>query len=144
MKKKKISKERESRGNKLKSVFMVLLAVIVAGSLIIYAFSSGNLGYSAILVVLAAFLLIFFGLFALRRYRDTSKGLPFEDERSRRVMEKATSKAFYVSLYLLLAIGFLSEDIIKFRDVSQASSVSIGIMALLFLIFWLYYNKKEI
>ena len=52
--------------------------------------------------------------------------------------------AFYVSLYLLLAVGFLSEDFISFRDVSQATDISVGIMALLFAIFLIYYNKKEI
>ena len=72
------------------------------------------------------------------------QGYPLKDERSRRVMEKATSTAFYVSLYLLLAIGFLSDDIIKFRDISQATGIAVGGMALLFLIFWVYYNNKEI
>jgi len=144
MKAKKISKERESSGNKIKAAFMLVLAVAVAGGLFMYAFTSGNLGYSVVLVFIAAILLIFFGLFALRRYRDAAKGMPFEDERSRRVMEKATSKAFYVSLYLLLAIGFLSDDVIKFRDVSQATSAAVGGMAILFFAFWIYYNNKEI
>lgn len=144
MKTKKISKERESRGNKIKAVLIFLLAVSVAVGLIIYAFTSGNLGYSVVLVVIAAILLLFFGLFALRRYKDAVKGMPFEDERSKRVMEKAAANSFYVTLYFLLAIGMLSEDLIKFRDVSQATSVAVGGMAILFFAFWTYYNKKEI
>jgi uncharacterized membrane protein len=71
------------------------------------------------------------------------KGFPLQDERSRRVMEKATSKAFLITLYLLLAIGFLSEEVIHFRDVSQATSVAVGGMAILFAALWVYYNKKE-
>jgi hypothetical protein len=62
------------------------------------------------------------------------EGYPLKDERSRRVMEKSGYKAFLVSFYLLL-IGYISEDIIKFRDASQATSVAVGGMALLFLIF---------
>jgi uncharacterized membrane protein len=58
-------------------------------------------------------------------------------------MEKASSKAFYVSLYLLLVIGFLSDEKIKFRDVSQAMSAAIGAMAILFAIFWAYYSRKD-
>jgi len=70
------------------------------------------------------------------------KGFPLQDERSKRVMQKAMSMAFLVSLYLLLAIGFLSDDIIKFRDVSQATSAAVGGMAILFAVFWVYYNRK--
>jgi uncharacterized membrane protein len=141
---KKISKERKSKGDRIKAVFILLLTVSVAGVLFIYAFNSGNLNYSIILILLAAILLVFFGLFALRRYKDAKEGMPFEDERSKRVMEKAASKSFYVSLYVLLAIGWLSEDKIQFRDVSQASSAMIGVMAILFFAFWAYYNRKEL
>ena len=144
MKKRKISKERESRGNKIKAVFMILLAVAVAGGFFIYASSSGNLGYSVLLVSIAAILLVFFGLFALKRYKDAVKGMPFEDERSRRIMEKAAAKSFYVSLYVLLAVGWFSEGLVPFRDVSQATGAAIGVMAILFFAFWAYYNKKEI
>ena len=70
------------------------------------------------------------------------EGYPLKDERSKKVIEKASSLAFYVTLYLLLAIGFLSEDVIKFRDVSQATSLAVGGMAILFAVFWAYYNGK--
>ncbi len=144
MKIKKISKERESKGSKIKSVFLILLAVIVAGSLLMYAFSSKNMGYSVILMILAASLVVFFGLFALRRYKDAGKGIPFEDERSKRVMEKAATKGFYLTLYVLLAVGWLSEGTIQFRDVSQATGAVIGIMVIVFFAFWAYYNRREI
>lgn len=71
------------------------------------------------------------------------EGYPLQDERSKRVMQKAMSRSFLVSLYLLLAIGWLSDDLIKFRDVSQATSLAVGGMVLLFAIFWAYYNRKE-
>ena len=79
-----------------------------------------------------------------RGREDLKKGFPLKDERSKKVMQKAMSMAFLVSLYMLLAIGFLSDSIIKFRDVSQATGISVGIMAILFAIFWAYYNKKAI
>lgn len=140
----KISDKRKNVGNKIKSVLLFVLALAVAIGLVIYAFSSGNLGYSAILIIIAAILLFFFGFFALRRYKDAKLGLPFEDERSKRVMEKAAAKSFFVSLYVLLFIGMFSEGLIKFRDVSQATGTAVGIMALLFFAFWAYYNGKEI
>ena len=144
MEERKISEERESKGSKIKAILIAVLAVMVAGGLIVYAFVSGNLGYSIILAVVALVLLVFFVLFAMRRYKDASKGLPFEDERSKRVMEKAASKSFFVTLYVLLAIGLLSDDAINFRDVSQATGLAIGIMAVLLFAFWIYYNRKGI
>ena len=71
-------------------------------------------------------------------------GFPLQDERSKKVMEKASSKAFYISLYFLLAIGFLSDDVIQFRDVSQATSLAVGGMAVLFAICWFFYNRRAV
>lgn len=92
-----------------------------------------------------ASLILAFAIFSFRKgNRDMKEGYPLRDERSRKVIEKASSTAFYIALYMLLAFGSLSENIIRFRDVSQATSIAVGGMALLFLIFWAYYNKKEI
>ena len=68
----------------------------------------------------------------------------FNDERSKRVMEKASSKSFYVTLYVLLAIGMLSDGVIHFRDVNQVTSTAVGLMALLWFGFWIYFNQREI
>ncbi|MCU0798183.1 MAG: DUF2178 domain-containing protein [Candidatus Thermoplasmatota archaeon] len=144
MKERKDALERKYGSGKAKAMMMMVLAVIIASSFIVYAITSGNIGYSLVLLVIATVLLVVFGLFAIRRYRDAEKGLPFEDERSRKVMEKATSRSFFVSLYTLLFIGWLSEDIVHFRDVSQATSAVILVLAISFFICWVYYNRKEI
>ena len=138
----KTSKIRKNRSGKIRSLALFLLAVSVAVTIIVYALNTGDIGYSSGLMVIAAILLVIFGSFAIRRYKDASKGLPFEDERSRRVMEKAAAKAFFVTLYVLLGMGFFSDDLLQFRDVSQATGVAVGIMALLWLIFWAYYSRK--
>ena len=128
----------------MKSVVLFLIALFVALTMIIWAVNSENLSSSVVIVVFAALVLLLFGVFAFRRYKDASLGLPFEDERSRRVMEKAAAKTFFVALYLLLFIGMLSDDLINFRDVSQATSITVGLMALIWFGFWIYYSKKEI
>jgi len=123
------------------------LTVIVFASLILYAVKNfvNGIDYSILPgIILAAIIMLFFFIFVMRRAKDVSRGMPFEDERSKRVIEKASSTSFYVTLYLLLAIGMLSEDLIKFRDVSQATGVAVGGMAILFFIFWVYFNKREI
>jgi len=141
------AKNKKIKHDKLRLFAIIILSlfVIVTGALFsVFAFRKGELA-GGILGIIIAVSILLFALFVFRRgNRDLKEGYPLHDERSRRVMEKATSKAFYVSLYLLLVIGFLSDDIIRFRDVSQATSITVGGMAILFLIFWIYYHKKEI
>ena len=130
---------------RLTAIVIISLFVILTGALFSYGSFRNQEVAGGILGILIAIMILGFAIFVFRRgNRDLKQGYPLKDERSRRVMEKAASLAFYVSLYLLLAIGFLSDDIIKFRDVSQATGITVGFMALLFAIFWVYYNKKGI
>ena len=140
-------KNKKSRNDKIRLTAILILGLLVIAAGILYSVTTFMKGDSlgAIVGAIIAISILAFALFAFKKgNRDLKEGFPLKDERSKRVMEKATYKAFLVSLYLLLAIGFLSDDIIRFRDVSQAMSVSVGGMALLFLIFWIYYNKKNI
>lgn len=130
--------------NKIRLLAIALISLCVIATGAIYSFKAFRQGDVAggFLGGLIAVLIFVFAMFVyLRGNEDLKKGFPLKDERSIRVMEKASSKAFYVSLYVLLAIGFLS-DFVKFRDVSQATGVSVGLMALLFAGFWVYYNRK--
>jgi uncharacterized membrane protein len=130
---------------RLIGIIMVSLLVISTGAMFsIITFRKGDIAGGIIGIIIALSILAF-AIFVFKNgNKDIKDGYPLHDERSRRVMEKATSTAFYISLYLLLAIGYLSEEIIQFRDVSQATSMAVGGMAVLFLISWIYYNKKEI
>ncbi len=130
---------------RLIAIIVLSLCVIVTGiTLSMISAANGDIAGGTASAFIAATIFVF-GLFVfIRGNRDIKRGFPLKDERSRKVVEKATSKAFLVTIYLLLAIGFLSEDVIHFRDVSQATSITVGIMALLFALFWLYYNRKEL
>ena len=124
---------------------IVSLFVIVTGTLFaIKSFKNDNIMGGILGIVIAIIILMFAVIVFKRGNRDLKKGFPLKDERSKKVIEKASSMAFYVTLYMLLAIGFLSEDVIKFRDISQATSLGVAGMALLFMIFWAYYNKQTL
>ena len=130
---------------RLAAILFVSIMVIVTGALFAYeALSEGDVAGAALGGVIALVILAFALFVYVRGNSDLKNGFPLQDERSRRVMEKAASKAFYVSLYLLLAVGLLSEEAIPFRDVSQATGVTVGLMALVLAILWAYYNSKEI
>ncbi len=136
-------KTRGKERIRLVAITLICIIVIVTGILFsLQSFIKREI-WGGIIGILIAVIIVTFAVIVVRRgNRDMRKGYPVQDERSKKVLEKASSRAFYVSLYILLAIGFLSNKI-RFRDISQATSVAVGIMALLFLIFWIYYNKKE-
>ncbi len=141
-------KKQNTKGTeriRLLSIMLISLFVISTGALFTTkAFRNGEIIGGVLGIIITIIILIFTTIVYRRGKEDLKGGYPLQDERSKRVMEKASSLAFYVSLYVLLSVGFLSEDMIPFRDVSQATSVSVGLMAILFLAFWIYYNKKEI
>jgi len=143
MKNKKNTRKNEKI--RLMVIVIVSIFVIITGSLFAFkSFENGKI-VGVVLGVMVAIIILIFALMVYKRGNsDLKNGFPLKDERSQKVMQKAMSMAFLVSLYMLLAIGFLSEDVIQFRDVSQATSVGIGGMALLFLIFWIYYNNSGI
>ena len=125
-------------------LLVISIAVIATGSL----FSLGSLNEGDMTgAILGGIIAVTIVLFAMKVFvrgnKDMRNGFPLHDERSQKVLERASSKAFYVSLYILLGIGFLS-DVITFRDVSQATGITVGIMAIVFAIFWAYYNGREI
>ena len=125
-------------------IALISLLVIATGSLWgLNAFVRGDIAGGVAGVTIAIIILAFAIFVFVRGNRDMKEGFPLQDERSKRVLEKASSKAFYASLYLLIAVGFLSDDLIKFRDVSQATGIAVGGMAILFAVFWAYYNRKE-
>ncbi len=130
---------------RLAAILIVSILVIVTGALFSYeAISENDIVGAALGGIIALVILVFAIIVYMRGNSDLKNGFPLQDERSKRVMEKAASKAFYVSLYLLLAVGLLSDTMIPFRDVSQATSVTVGLMALIWAALWAYYNSKEI
>jgi uncharacterized membrane protein len=129
---------------RLTAIIIISLLVIVTGSLFsLNSFIQGEIAGGILGGIIATTILMFAIIVFIRGNKDMRGGFPLHDERSRKVLEKASSKAFYISLYMLLGIGFLS-DVIVFRDVSQATGIAVGIMAILFGVFWAYYNRKEL
>jgi len=136
---------RKNEKIRLTAILIIGLIVIATGALFSYSsFKNNNAGGGILGLIIAIIILTFAIIVYKRGNSDLKNGLPIQDERSKKVMQKAMSMAFLVSLYMLLAIGFLSDDLIKFRDVSQATGIAVGGMALLFLFFWIYYNKKGV
>ena len=122
----------------------VVSALVIMSSLLWFGtvLAKGEMENALFVAVPAVIIVIFaIGVF-LRNYRSVKGGFPIEDERSTRVMEKAMAKAYLISIYLLLAIGFASGGLVEFRDVSQGMSAGILGMAIIFALCWVYYSRR--
>ena len=123
----------------------IIAALVILGSLllIVALLAEGENMQLVLPIGIVVIIVLFMIPFVKRRLFDVKKGFPFEDERSKKVMTNASSKAYYVSLYWLLAISFSVEtfEIIE-MDVSQAIGTGIVGMAVLFGIFFVYYDGK--
>lgn len=124
-------------------LFLITIVVIVVGILIYQSnidkdFLSKLPEY---IHVSAIGILFLFGAFiAFRRFRSSVKGLPAEDELSKRIEQKAASKAFFVSLFLWLIITYIQNESEQNSDIFFGYGI-IG-MALLFAIFYVFYSIK--
>jgi len=92
------------------------LIFIISGSLTAtlgfwaYYVMEGSLALTDIFQFAIIILLIVFALYiGISRFRGERKGQPAEDELSKKILQKAASTAFYLSLYMWLVISYISD-----------------------------------
>ena len=137
--------EKKLLSDKKRLALMVLLtASVVGGSLLAIKIGLGEGDTSELILpaVVGVMVLLFMIPFIKRRYFDVKAGFPFEDERSKKVLNRAFAQAYVLSIWWLLILGWASDGIIDFRDVSQAMGMGILGMAVLFGLCFLYYNRR--
>ena len=126
---------------KTKTFFVLLVIGILTLSLgaWVYYSKSGSLelvdlSHYVIVFVLVALALIF----GIRRLRSERRGEPAEDELSKKIMQRAASTAYYVSLYWWLVLVYLSNS----WQMETESLIGTGIlgMAIIFALCWAYYK----
>jgi hypothetical protein len=120
-----------------KTIVTFVISALLLASLALWALKghlSGNI--QEILMAAGIFIMVGFALFiGLARVRSHLRKEASEDELSKRVMTKATSLAYYISLYLWLFIMYVSDR----TTMAPHTLIGAGIMgmALIFLICWL-------
>jgi hypothetical protein len=120
-----------------KAIVSFVIGALVLASLALWAIKgrlSGNIREiwtGAIVLVLVGFAL----LLGLMRVRSLRRGEPAEDELSRKIMGRASSLSYYVSIYLWLFVMYISEK----TSLPAHSLIGGGIlgMAVIFLFCWL-------
>ena len=122
-----------------KAVIIVLLALLVLTSMIIWMINSGSsfelkgilmIGIQVVMVVFATVVLY-------RRMRSARQKMPAEDEMSKSITRRGAASSYYVSIYMWLAL-MLFEDRIKLEGHSLIGAGILG-MALIYGLSWIYH-----
>lgn len=130
---------------------MAIVLFLVVATMTLYSImivKDGTYEIGDIIVLFLPFMIIVgIASLILSRYKDVKKGIPLEDERSKKVMDMASSRAFYISMYWLLFISFFEDFFagiagLEKLDASQTVGGGIMGMAVAFIIFWIYYDRK--
>ena len=120
-----------------RTIVMFVIIALVVVSLVLWALKghiAGNTGemiMTGISLVVVGFA-VFLGLSRLRSHRRHE---PVEDELSKNVMTRASSLAYFISIYLWLFVMYISDK----TTLAAHSLVGAGIlgMAVVFLLCWL-------
>ena len=94
-----------------KTLLIFVVAVLVLVSIILWVFNIQKpLNTVEILMILVPLILVGFALYlGFRNLGSTLRKEPVEDELSKKVMTKASSLSFYISLYLWLFVMYISD-----------------------------------
>lgn len=127
----------------MKKIYLtVVIALIIAFAGGLWFFKSNNgPGFPDMLTTGIVIILGIFGLVtAYSRIKSERRGEPSEDELSKKILQRASSASFYVSLYMWLVVMYVGD---KFK-VDQESLIGTGIlgMAAVFAMSWLFFHFR--
>ena len=121
-----------------RTIILFLLAALVLVSFIVWALNShmgGNI--QEILMMAGGLILVGFAIFvAVTRARSSARKEPPEDEFSKKVLLKASSLSFYISIYWWLFLMYIS-DRVKWESHTLVGAGILG-MAIIFLLSWVW------
>jgi hypothetical protein len=123
-----------------KSLIITLLSVLVLVTTLIWLINSSTLvEFPGIFFPVILLFVIGFGIFiGVRRIRSIKSGQPAEDELSLKIMNKASSASYYISIYLWLLLMYLSDK----SEWEPHSLIGAGIlgMAIILVLCWIFFK----
>lgn len=120
-----------------KTIIIILVSLILVVSLGVWI-ANADVSFTSLLnlqYVIIAILVLFAVGVAISRIGSMKKGLPAEDELSKKLLKNAAARSYYFSLYLWLIIMYLESE----EKIDQENLFGLGIvgMAVLFAGHWL-------
>jgi peptidoglycan/LPS O-acetylase OafA/YrhL len=126
-----------------KTVFAVVISLLLLTTTVVLILNSGPIKWEEGLEYFILLVLVAFGLYvAYRRITSAKRGQPAEDEFSKKVLQKASSLSFYISIYMWLVIMYQADKLEKPSGVMFGWGI-LG-MAIIFVLSWVYYNFRGI
>jgi peptidoglycan/LPS O-acetylase OafA/YrhL len=124
-------------------IIFIVAALIIATTILWFMSFSEKLRLADLVTAAVLILVVGFALFiGFKKLSSAKRGEPVEDEMSKKVMRKTASYSYYISLYLWLAIMYLS-DKMDFETHVFIGSGILG-MALIFTVCWLVFNFRGV
>ncbi len=127
-----------------KYVLILIIILIVIASIILWMLSSSgsinlnNTGpFLIVFAIPALALMVGWG-----KIKSLKRGEPVEDEMSKKILQKASSLSFYISIYAWLVISYLSDEFQA--ETSTIIGGGIITMAIIFVLSWVFYRIKGI
>jgi len=120
-----------------KTIVTFVIGALIVASLVLWALK-GRIAGNTREIVVAGIVLVLVGFavtLGVSRLRSRLRREPGEDELSRMVLTRASSLAYYVSIYMWLFVMYISDK----TTLAAHSLVGTGIlgMAVIFLLCWL-------
>jgi len=119
-----------------RTVIIFVVSGLVLLALVFWAINMRTISIQEILMLAGAIILVGFAVYiGVVRIKSTIQKEPVEDELSKKIMTKASSISYYVSIYLWLIIMYLSDK----TTLESHSLIGAGIltMAIIFLLSWI-------
>ena len=133
------------RKDRIRVGFMMAISVAVIVSALLLGAMDGTWNdpwmlFVMIVMICIAAVVLFIAARAM--FSEIGRGIPLQDERSKRVVEKASAISFIVMIYLLLAIGFFSDH--SSYELLPTDVTALGILggAISFAVCWAIYNRS--
>lgn len=124
-----------------RTLIIFIVAALVLISFILWTLNTRlSLNIQEVLMIVCGLILVSFAIYTgIRQVRSLKREEVPEDELTKKVMTKASSLSYYISIYLWLLIMYLS-DKVKLETHSMIGGGILG-MALIFLLCWLVIKK---
>lgn len=123
-------------------LIIVLVAVLISfGVWLMSAQTSPDLG-DLVLYPIVLIILVFAVIVIWSRIKSHMKGEPAEDELSKSILRKASSMAFYTSLYAWLVISYLNDNL--GLETHTVIGGGIIVMVIIFIAYWGYYGLRGV